>query len=135
MAELFQLRAAPSAPASLTLTSEAQLTRTGRALRLVQTSGTVIGDASADPTLVRLLAKARMWWGELRTGQIDVPVLARREGLTPSYITRVLRLSFLAPSVVETILAGRQRAAINGAALTAAGAIPMRWSDQEAIFR
>ena len=135
MAELFQLRAAPSAPASLTLTSEAQLTRTGRALRLVQTSGTVIGDASADPTLVRLLAKARMWWGELRTGQIDVPVLARREGLTPSYITRVLRLSFLAPSVVETILAGRQRASNNAAPRTAAGAIPMRWSDQEAIFR
>lgn len=135
LAELFQTPITPGALVSLTLTSEVRLTRTGRAMRLVQNDGAAIGEASPDPTLLRLVTKARDWWSEVRTGEIDVPTLARREGLTPSYITRVLRLAFLAPSVVETILVGRQRALINGAVLTAPNAIPVSWSDQEALFR
>ena len=34
--------------------------------------------------------------------------LAEREGIAPSYMTRVLRLTLLAPDVVEAILHGRQ---------------------------
>ena len=34
--------------------------------------------------------------------------LAEREGIAPSYMTRVLRLSLLAPDIVEAILDGRQ---------------------------
>ena len=134
LAKLFQVAIALGAPASFTLTSEVRLTRTGRAMRLVQNDGTVIGEALRDRTLLRLVIRARGWWSELRTGEIDFTTLARREGLTPSYITRVLRLAFLAPSVVEAMLAGSQPASINGAKLTAPNAIPASWSDQQARF-
>ena len=103
-------------------------------MRLVQNDGAVIGEALRDRTLLRLVIRARGWWSELRTGEIDFTTLARREGLTPSYITRVLRLAFLAPSVVEAMLAGSQPASINGAKLTAPNAIPASWSDQQARF-
>ena len=36
--------------------------------------------------------------------------LTEREGIAPSYITRVLRLTLLAPEVVQAILDGRQPA-------------------------
>ena len=34
--------------------------------------------------------------------------LAEHEGIAPSYMTRVLRLTLLAPDIVEAILDGRQ---------------------------
>ena len=34
--------------------------------------------------------------------------LAKAEGVTPSYMSRVLRLTLLAPDIVEAILDGRQ---------------------------
>ncbi len=37
-----------------------------------------------------------------------IKALAHREGLTRRYVMRVLRLSFLAPDIIETILQGRQ---------------------------
>ncbi|MCH5376035.1 MAG: hypothetical protein JJ992_18860, partial [Planctomycetes bacterium] len=38
--------------------------------------------------------------------------LAEREGIAPSYMTRVLRLTLLAPDIVEAILDGRQAAEV-----------------------
>ena len=34
--------------------------------------------------------------------------LAEREGIAPSYMTRVLRLTLLAPDIVDAILDGKQ---------------------------
>ncbi len=34
--------------------------------------------------------------------------LAEREGIAPSYMTRVLRLTLLAPDIVEAIMDGKQ---------------------------
>jgi site-specific DNA recombinase len=42
----------------------------------------------------------------------------------------VLRLAFLAPPVVESLLAGRLRAGVDGAVLTATGAIDAVWAKQ-----
>ena len=38
----------------------------------------------------------------------SIAELAEREGIAPSYMTRVLRLTLLAPDIVEGILDGRQ---------------------------
>jgi len=52
--------------------------------------------------------------------------------LTASYVTRVLRLAFLAPSVTQAILAGRLRAGVSAATLTATGGVDASWQAQEA---
>ena len=90
--------------------------------------------ATPNPALVRLLVRARHWWGILRQGEIDISALAAREGLQAGYITRVLRLAFLAPDVVDAILTGRVRAEVDAAALTATGAIAERWAEQRAML-
>jgi hypothetical protein len=132
--DLLHTRVSAGAPAAVTLACELRLTRTGRALRLIQNSGARIGDGR-DPTLVKLVAKARSWWSELRTGETHVPTLAQREGVTDSYVTRIVRMAFLSPAVVEAIVAGTHPARISGGTLTAPGAIPLGWAEQEAFFQ
>ena len=62
-----------------------------------------------DNTLVKALARAFRWKRMLESGEFaTIAELAEREGIVPSYMTRVLRLTLLAPDVVEAILDGKQ---------------------------
>jgi hypothetical protein len=62
-----------------------------------------------DSTLVKALARAFRWKRMLESGETTtIAELAEREGIAPSYMTRVLRLTLLAPDVVEAILDGAQ---------------------------
>lgn len=130
LAELLQLPIDAHAEATFSLTSNIRVTRTGRAVRLVQTSGTRVGTPSPNQALVNLLVKAHRWWGEIRQGNITAAELAQREGVIKSYVSRVIRLAFLAPDVVEAILGGRQLAVVDGRSLKASSAIPADWTAQ-----
>lgn len=62
-----------------------------------------------DSTLVKALARAFRWKKMLESGQFTtITELAKHENLALTYMTRVLRLSLLAPEIVEMILDGRQ---------------------------
>jgi hypothetical protein len=62
-----------------------------------------------DDTLVKALARAFRWKRMLESGEFaTITELAERERIAPSYMTRVLRLTLLAPGIVEAILDGRQ---------------------------
>jgi len=63
----------------------------------------------SDSTLVKALARAFRWKRMLESGEFTtINELAEHEGIAPSYMTRVLRLTLLAPDIVEAILEGRQ---------------------------
>jgi hypothetical protein len=60
-----------------------------------------------DSTLVRALARAFRWRRMLDGGEfVTITELAVHEKVTLSYVTRVLRLTTLAPGIVEAILDG-----------------------------
>lgn len=62
-----------------------------------------------DDALVKALARAFRWKRMLDSGEFaSISELAEHEGIAPSYMTRVLRLTLLAPDIVDTILEGRQ---------------------------
>lgn len=62
-----------------------------------------------DNTLVKALARAFRWKRMLESGEFaTIAELAEREGIAPSYMTRVLRLTLLAPDIVEAIMDGKQ---------------------------
>jgi hypothetical protein len=66
-----------------------------------------------DSTLVKALARAFRWKRMLESGDFaTIAELAEREGIAPSYMTRVLRLTLLAPDIVEAILNGTQSPAV-----------------------
>jgi hypothetical protein len=63
----------------------------------------------ADNTLIKALARAFRWKRMLESGEyVSISELAEREGIAPSYMTRVLRVSLLAPRIIEAILDGGQ---------------------------
>ncbi|MEL7046011.1 MAG: hypothetical protein AAGL66_13445 [Pseudomonadota bacterium] len=63
----------------------------------------------SDNTLIKALARAFRWKRMLESCEFaTIAELAEREGIAPCYMTRVLRLTLLAPDIVEAILDGKQ---------------------------
>lgn len=58
--------------------------------------------------------------------------LASEAGVSPSYFTRMFRLSFLAPEITKTILHGRQPAALTAKSLLGHSQLARDWSGQQA---
>ncbi|MBL4541699.1 MAG: hypothetical protein JKP98_18315 [Rhodobacteraceae bacterium] len=84
-----------------------------------------------DSTLVKALARAFRWKRMLESGEFaTIAELAEREGIAPSYMTRVLRLTLLAPDIVEAILDGKQGPEVTLARLLEP--FPVEWSSQVA---
>lgn len=86
-----------------------------------------------DNTLVKALARAFRWKRLLESGEYaTIAELAEREGIASSYLTRVLRLTLLAPDIVEALLDGR-----HGQAVTLARVLepfPLEWKHQDMHF-
>lgn len=61
----------------------------------------------ADTTLIKALARAYRWKRALDTGAFaTIADLAAHERISASYLTRVMRLTLLAPDIIEAILDG-----------------------------
>ena len=62
-----------------------------------------------DETLIRALARAHRWKRMLEEKKYQsAGEVAEAEGVTRSFVNRLLRLTLLAPDIVEAILEGRQ---------------------------
>lgn len=82
-----------------------------------------------DNTVIKALARAFRWKRMLESGEFTtIAELADREGIALSYMTRVLRLTLLAPNIVEGILDGRQGSDSLIAALLEP--FPVEWASQ-----
>ena len=86
-----------------------------------------------DNTLIKALARAFRWKNMLATGAFtNVTELAEKEKIGMSYLTRMLRMTLLAPDIVEAILNGRQGDGIDLATL--ADPFPFEWEAQRRHF-
>ena len=64
---------------------------------------------SVDNAIVKAVARAFRWQRMLDEGECGtIEELAERERVNAGYMSRVLRLTLLAPDIVEAILDGRQ---------------------------
>ena len=87
----------------------------------------------ADSALVKALARAFRWKRMLDSGEFaTIAELAEREGIAPSYMTRVMRLTLLAPEIVEAILDGKQRPKVTLARVLEP--FPLEWEGQRAVL-
>jgi hypothetical protein len=108
------------------------LKRAGREMRLLVDGAP--GAAEPDPALIKLIIKAQQLRDKLLGGEIGIGALAEREGLTSSYVTRVVRLGFLAPDVIAAILEGRQPAGLTASKLLLDSRLPLAWSEQRRLL-
>lgn len=97
-----------SAPAVVvTVDLPVQIKRRGVEMRMV------VGGCKGkpDPNLLKAVARARLWFDELATGKATtIAQIARRENIDKGYVSRLIRLAFLPPKTVESIIAGTQPA-------------------------
>ena len=85
--------------------------------------------ARIDSAIVKALARAHRWRRMLESGEYaSVTELAAAEKINQSYLCRVLRLTLLAPSIVEAILDRRQRGGVDLVMLMKP--FPVHWRKQ-----
>jgi len=86
-----------------------------------------------DNTLIKALARAFRWKRMLESGEFTtINELAEHEGIAPSYMTRVMRLTLLAPDIVEAILDGTQGPEVTLRRLLEP--FPVEWGGQPRLF-
>jgi site-specific DNA recombinase len=123
---------ASDGPRSLTLSVPARLARAGLGTKLI-----IEGEQSAepDPTLIKLVLKAQALRTMLMTGRVaSIEEIAQREGVTGSYVTRLLRLAFLAPDITAAILHGRHSPELTAAALLRHSRLELDWGRQRSAL-
>lgn len=86
--------------------------------------------ARPDSALLKALARGFRWRKMLQEGDYQtLEEIADAENINPSYVSRLLRMTLLAPEIVEAILAGRQQSGLTTA--KAMQPFPVGWAQQK----
>jgi len=112
-----------------------RLRRSGREIKMLIEGDDPFATAKPDTRLIKLLIRARRFNATL-VGSDSVPfsALAKREGVSPSYFTRLVRLSYLAPDITQAILDGRQPRDLTSDKLLAHSRLPLAWHEQRSAL-
>ena len=90
-------------------------------------------EALIDNAMVKLLARGHRWHRKLFDGtHASIEDMAKSENISPSFVSRILRLAYLSPTVIEAILDGKYPAQLTIKDLMEP--FPVDWSMQEKIF-
>lgn len=92
--------------------------------------------SSFDLPMIRTIGKAFYWQKLLDSGEVsNATELARQLKLEPGWVAEVLRLTRLAPDIVQAILEGRQPRHLNLHAVRGRQAeVPVDWEEQRRLF-
>jgi len=86
-----------------------------------------------DQPLIDAIARANVYLAALADGQTR-SAIATRYSVHPEDISRLLRLAFLSPSIVDLILTGRQPADLSVRDLTRRIDLPHDWAEQHRLL-
>jgi hypothetical protein len=70
----------------------------------------------------------------MNSDAMTVADLARKQGVTRSYASRLIRLNFFAPDVVEAIASGTQPMSLDSRTLLNLPDLPLDWRTQKALL-
>lgn len=80
------------------------------------------------------IARAFRWRRKVDSGEVDsYSALAQHLGLSATYVTRVMRLTLLAPDIIEAILAGNEPPGFSLDAIYRVD-FPGEWPEQRRLF-
>lgn len=91
-------------------------------------------DRGQDARLLRAIGRAWNWRHRLERGDVNtIADLAREEGISDRYVSRVIRLAWLAPSVLERLVLRREPTVLSIFDLCGVAELP--WIEQpEKLF-
>ena len=100
-------------------------------MRLITPNGSAAAPA-VDRTLVKAIAQGRAWWQELLAdNNLTLDLIGQREGITSPYVLRIVRLAFLSPQMLDSIIAGNLPAHLTLKRLIATDGVAARWDHQQ----
>ena len=134
LASLLATSPRPGSSPQFVFRIDARLRRSGKVVRLVHSDGAAAGPAEPQQHLVKLMQLAHAWWNEMQEYGLSATELAMRQKVDKTYVSRVLRLRFLSPKLVERILSGEQPPALNARRLLGLRSVPLNWSEQEQLL-
>jgi len=117
------------------LRAEVRLLRCGLDVRLVvPPEARDDRPAHIDQALLKAVARGYAWTKRLLSGEVNsLSAIARELEVHPRYVGRILRCAFLAPDIVESIIAGKQPPQLTVERLRLG--IPLDWDEQRRFFR
>jgi site-specific DNA recombinase len=122
-------------PRTIIWTIPVRLRRTGIEKRLLIDGATSAERRHPDHSLCRLLVQAHQYHGMLmRSEGKTITQLAQDAHVSGSYFTRALRLSFLAPEILQAILRNRHPIELNAKRLVNKTRLPVAWDAQRALL-
>ena len=113
-------------PSALSILAPVQLKRRGVERRLVLEGAA----RPVDGTLLRAIAQGLAWAEQLRSEPCGVAEIARREGLSRTWVARHIDLSILSPRIIERVARGEQPPGLTAAWLLR-NPPPPCWAEQE----
>jgi len=112
-----------------------ELHRSGRAIKMLIDGADPFATAKPDARLIKLLIRARRFNAALVDSDgMPFAALVKREGVSASYFTRLVRLSYLAPDITQAILDGRQPRDLTADKLLTHSRLPLTWDEQRAVL-
>jgi site-specific DNA recombinase len=136
---IFDVNVAPSPGVAdeeiLILPVPARLRRAGMEIRMLIDGTDPFAAVKPDARLIKLLVRAYRFNTTLvHSDGVPSAALAVREGVSRSYFTRVVRLSYLAPDITQAILEGHQPRDLTSEKLLEHSRLPLAWHDQRATL-
>ena len=133
-ASLGAIESDASPDADVVLTAPTARVRRGHEIRLVIPSPEPVRSTQRDERLVELIADAHAARTLLLASPGEsIDRIASAQGRCRTQFARLIKLSYLAPDIVATILEGRQPARLDRRALMAID-LPVGWADQRAVL-
>jgi site-specific DNA recombinase len=113
----------------IAVTVPARLRRAGKEMRIIVDNG--IDPRAPDRSLVRVLVRGHAIRTRLFADRNStLEEIARSEGVTASYATRLFRLTLLAPDILSAILSGQQPPELTARKLMDDTRLPLDWNEQ-----
>lgn len=86
---------------------------------------------ASDENLIALVGRTRQWFDWIVKGEVaTIREIAQKEGVDEGDVSRFMPLAFLAPDIVDAILAGRQPLELTAERLKRLQFLPHSWEDQ-----
>jgi hypothetical protein len=106
--------------------------RNGRP-KIVPPADVVPDTGGVDPHVLKAIAKAWSWRRKLESGEAaTIEDISKAENVTPAFIRRMLKLAYIAPTVLEKILIARVPPAVSLKDLATTAELP--WAEQNAAM-
>jgi site-specific DNA recombinase len=113
----------------VTFTIPARLKRVGKEMKILIENGS--DSASPDASLVRVLVRAHVIRDRILADKsLTLVEIAKSVDIVPSYVTRLFRLSLLAPDITSAILSGNHPPELNARKLLDDTRLPLDWNEQ-----